>query len=510
MLRAPVAICVMSNSSDINTALQPAEPTVPLLPALKTAPLCVDFDGTLIKTDSLVECVLRMAKRFDADLLRAPLWLVRGRAYFKARVAQSVDLDPADLPYNYDLLEYLAERRAEGRTLVLVTGANEKIARSVAAYLGLFDEVIASDAERQMTGRHKAELLQAHYAATGFDYVGNSHADVAVWQAARESILVHCPPRVTRMAKQSACVTKEFAAPTGSFKAWLRAMRPHQWAKNLIVLLPVIAGHELQNPTIVAHALVMFICFCLMASGTYLLNDLLDLDSDRRHSTKKNRPFAAGRLNLLHGALLSVFLVASSLLLAAMVSWGGLVTLVCYSVMTLAYSLRYKQQMLVDVFLLAALYTIRLIGGHAATGIRYSHWLLGFSMFLFLSLALVKRAAEIKNSRRGKASFLAGRGYRITDLRMIENLGVMSGGLAVIVLAMYISSSDVLLLYKNPLLLHLLCPLVLFWIARVWMLAHRGQMHEDPVLFALRDRASYYLGVLAALILTAATVSWPT
>jgi 4-hydroxybenzoate polyprenyltransferase/phosphoserine phosphatase len=485
------------------------EPPGSASPGPGQVPLCVDLDGTLVKTDTLFEGLLLLLKRLDVNLLRLPFWLLRGRAHFKAQVAARAALDPASLPYNQELIEYLAEHRAEGRPVILVTGANQTTARSVADHLGIFDEVIAGDAATQLTGRRKAELLKTRYAATGFDYVGNSYADVPVWHAARESILVQCPRGAARRAREGGRVIQEFSSPAGSPRLWLRAMRPHQWAKNLIVFLPVIASHELRTWPVVAHALTIFICFCLMASGTYLLNDLLDLDSDRRHATKKHRPFAAGQLDLLQGGIACAAMITASLLLALTVPWAALAVLVCYAAMTLAYSFRFKQRVLLDVFLLAALYTIRLIAGHAATGIRYSHWLLGFSMFLFLSLALVKRAAELKNSRRGKSSQIAGRGYRITDLRMIENLGVMSGGLAVIVLAMYISSPDVLLLYQHPLLLHLLCPLVLYWIARVWMITHRGNMHGDPVVFALRDRVSYYVGIVAALVLIAATVSWP-
>ena len=470
-------------------------------------PLCVDLDGTLLRTDSLVEGILTLAKSGDLSLFLAPLWLWTGRAFLKDQIAQRAKIEPALLPYNQQLLSFLASERAMGRRLVLVTGANYRTADSIAEHLGVFDQIIAGDGQSRMTGTEKCERLRQEFSSGGYDYVGNSQADIPVWKDARSALLVNCPEKIARRARAQNNVTREFYDAPSAGRTWLRALRVHQWSKNLIVFLPVIASHQLFVPSVLGSAAWMFRCFCFMASGTYMFNDLMDLAVDRRHAVKRRRPFASGDLDARCGIVLAPSLMIAALALACLLPAGAFSLLAIYFATTTAYSYRFKQVMLVDVFILASLYTLRLIAGHAATDIRYSHWLLGFSIFFFLSLALLKRAAELRALPRTKGG-APGRGYVRRDLPMVENFGILSGGLAVMVLAMYITSPDVLILYKRPLLLHLLCPVVLYWLGRIWMLTHRGDMHHDPVTFALRDRTSFVVALIGIVIIIMATAPW--
>lgn len=365
--------------SDAAQDLVSISPYKPTLPVTSNAslnvepPLCVDLDGTLLRTDSLLEGVLAMARAGDAALLQTPLWLLRGRAFLKDQVAQRAELDPSALPYNEELLAYLRQQHATGRRIVLATGANHRIASCIAAHLGIFNQVIAGDDHSCMTGRQKCERLQQEFAVGGFDYAGNSDVDLTVWKAARKAVVVNCSRSVAERARSANNVEREFDDRPPTLRTWLRALRIHQWSKNLIVFLPVIASHQIFVAEVVARAVLMFACFCMMASGTYMLNDLLDMAVDRQHTLKKHRPFAAGDLDIRWGIVLVPVLTVAALALALLLPAGATALLTVYFVTTLAYSFRLKRVMLIDVFVLASLYTIRLVAGHAATGVRYSH-----------------------------------------------------------------------------------------------------------------------------------------
>ena len=286
--------------------------------------------------------------------------------------------------------------------------------------------------------------------------------------------------------------------------ALLRALRVHQWVKNLLVFVPVLLDHKLLNPPVMVKALIAFVAFCCAASGAYVLNDLLDRDADRQHRIKRNRPFAADTLSRFFGVVLVPLLFAAALLWSLWLSPKFLALLTLYVVLTTAYSIYLKQIAVLDVLLLAGLYTLRVLAGVAASHVRFSTWLLAFSMFLFLSLAFLKRYAELSELQGGAAEGLARRGYLRGDREWLGSMGGASGYLSVLVLALYINSEEVVALYRNPLLLWLICPLLLFWISRMWLLAHRGRIDQDPIVAAVRDPASYAIGALVALILFAA------
>jgi len=468
-------------------------------------PLCVDLDGTLIKTDLLWESLLALLKQSPFLFFQLPFWLLKGKAHFKHEIARRVTLDVTTLPYHQELVEFLSKEHRSGRELVLATASHVTFARAVAAHLGLFDErVFGSDATVNLKGGRKVALLVERYGARRFAYAGNSTADLPVWAEANEAIVVNAPAGLAGRVQTLTTVTRVFSEPGKRLKLLAKAMRVHQWAKNVLVFIPVVASHQLANSTLWMQASLAFLSFSLTASSVYILNDCLDLAADRRHPRKKNRPFACGSLSIPLGLLLAAGCLIAGVLLASALSRMFLFVLGGYLVLTTAYSFYLKQFVLLDVIVLAQLYTVRVYGGGAATGVVPSHWLLTFSLFLFLSLALVKRFTELRLMSQADGKELHGRGYWVTDLEHISSIGSASGLLAVLVLALYISSKEVLLLYSHPEVLWLICPVMLYWITRVWMLAYRNRMDDDPVVFAVRDPKSYVMAAIIGAILVLA------
>ena len=470
----------------------PARPT--------QVPLAVDLDGTLIKTDLLWESLAALLRRNPFALLQVPFWWARGRAHLKQQLAARVQLDTAALPYHEEFLAWLKAQKATGRKLILATASDLEMAKPVAQHLGLFDEVMASDGITNLRADAKLAALTKKFGARGFDYAGNSTVDLAVWQGTREAIVVNAGARLAAQAAARTKVGRTFLSPASRLNAFWHCLRPHQWIKNLIIFVPVLTAHQLGDRAVLTAAALAFVAFCLCASSVYTLNDLVDLDADRHHATKRQRPFAAGELPLSVGFIAVPLLLAASLGLALSLSAAFAAVLAGYFFAALGYSLRLKQVAILDVFVLAGLYTLRLVAGHVATGIAWSAWLLMFSMFIFLSLALMKRFQELHSLRQQNQHAAKGRGYTAQDLELVTTLGLVSGFLAVLVLALYVNSEQVIKLYAHPTRLLLVCPLMLYWVSRVWFLAHRGQMHDDPTAFAFKDGVSY---LIAALTLTA-------
>lgn len=466
-------------------------------------PLCVDLDGTLLRSDLLIESALAGVRRNPLDALRLPGWLRRGRAALKRRLAERAGLDVARLPYDVRVVEWL-HGEAGSRRKILCTAADASLAEAVAAHVGGFDEVLASDGANNLSAAAKAQLLCARFGERGFDYAADTEADLQVWRRARRAIVVNAPAGLADRVRGVCEVERVFGRENGGWRDVLRALRPHQWLKNLLVLLPLLAAHLLFSPAAVSRALLAFACFCLCASAAYLANDLLDLQADRQHPRKRSRPFASGALPIRAGVAASPLLAAAALLLALCLSREFAAVLLAYATTTVAYSLYLKRVAILDVVTLAALYTIRIIGGAVAIPVPASHWLLAFSMFLFLSLAMVKRYAEVRSVAEAGRVQVAGRGYAAQDLRRIEILGIGSGCLSVLVLAFYIDSTASQALYRHQEYLWALTPALLYWIGRVWSVARRGGMHDDPLVFATTDRASLVVAVVCALIVAAA------
>jgi 4-hydroxybenzoate polyprenyltransferase/phosphoserine phosphatase len=464
-------------------------------------PLCVDLDGTLTPVDTLHESLLSLARQAPAALLRLPLWLRTGKARVKREIAARIHFDAAQLPLNPELLEWLRAERARGRRLVLATAADSAVAEQIAARLGLFDEVIASDGIRNLSADAKRAALVDRFGERGFDYVGNERADEPVWRAARSAIVVGSARQILR-AQRIGDVERAF--PTAAMRpaVWIKAIRLHQWVKNTLIFLPAVLAHRIFVPAVLLESVAAFVAFGLCASSVYLVNDLLDLSADRRHPRKFKRPFACGALSAQSGLVAAVILLCGAALLAGFVGWKFAAVLGGYYLLTWSYSLRLKRAALVDVMTLAGLYTIRIVAGAAATSIPLSFWLLAFSVFIFLSLGFVKRYTELDDARQAGAMNSHGRGYWATDLPLLMNLGVAAGYCTVVVMALYINSTDSQALYRHNKPLWLVCPLLLYWISRIWLLTTRSQMHDDPVVFALRDRLSLVvLGLLGVIVL---------
>jgi 4-hydroxybenzoate polyprenyltransferase/phosphoserine phosphatase len=472
-------------------------------------PLIVDLDGTLIRTDMLHESALRVMRDNPLSALLIPYWLSRGKAVLKQNLANRTDFDPVSLPYNAELLTWLRTQRERGRRLILCTASDHSIAQSIADHLGLFDEVMASDGVTNLAGRHKATALEERFGRGSFDYAGNSNADLAVWEKARRAIVVNANPGLVKQAGLLCEVEEEFP-PTGiGLSAVRRVLRVHQWMKNLLLFVPLLAAHQvfaLGSWTALALA---FLAFSLCASTVYIANDLMDLESDRAHPRKRNRPFASGAVPAWMGVVLAPVLLIASLILAYNVGGHFLNWLLVYFAITCAYSWGLKRLILVDCLTLAVLYTLRIIAGGAAAGLPMSFWLLAFSMFLFLSLAFVKRYAELQTQiLHGKVK-VAGRGYLTTDAPLIQMLGVCSAFAAVVVLSLYLNSDAVIIQYAAPEIVWGAVPIILFWISWIWMQAHRGAMHDDPLVFAVKDVTSLVAGVAFGTVVAMAATGWP-
>lgn len=469
--------------------------------AASSRPLCVDLDGTLVKSDTLIDSLLLLARTHPLSALKVPLWLLRGKAAFKSEVSSRVELDVANLPYSRSVVAYLKEQKAAGRRIYLATGADDRLAARIADFLGLFDGVFASDGAANLIGGSKLDQLRRRFGSDGYDYIGNENIDLPLLEHAGVAMIAN-PARTLgkRLRSKGVIVGKEFEDRPSFARAALQAMRPHQWAKNVLILVPLLLAHDLRL-SVVADALIAFVCFCLCASSAYIVNDLLDIEADRRHPRKQTRPFAAGNLSAKSG--IAIGLLACALGIAG--AWfllpvSFLIWLLIYLAATLLYSLYLKRIVLVDVILLSGLYTSRVLAGGGATHVWISPWLAAFSAFLFLSLAMVKRFSELHKALKAGSPSLTGRGYSPADFEQLRDFGTASAYASVVVFSLYISSRDVTVHYLHPARLWLMVPLMLYWVSRVWLLASRGELNEDPVVFAVTDRASLLVGALIVLI----------
>jgi 4-hydroxybenzoate polyprenyltransferase len=475
---------------------------------LMNIPLCVDLDGTLIHTDMLHEMTIGLAIEQPAAALQIPVLLAQGKAKLKAFISARLDPDPGLLPYNENFLAWLREQAAVGRKLVLCTASDERVARSIAAYLGIFDEVLASDGNTNLAGAAKADLLAARYGERAYDYAGNSSTDLAVWRRARKAIVVNGASGLDRQAGEHCEVERVFPARKAGLSGWRRMLRLHQWLKNVLLFVPLLAAHNLSDGAAWQRLIIAFLAFSLCASSVYIANDLLDLGSDRLHPRKRLRPFAAGLVPVWWGAVLAPLLCGLSMVLAAGVSTGFLLLLLAYFVLTCAYSLGLKRVVLIDCLTLAILYTLRIVAGGAAALLPISLWLLAFSVFLFLSLSFVKRFAELQVQFKQGSEKVHGRGYYTSDAPVVQALGVASGFASALVLALYLNSDAVLRLYPSPQWVWGTVPVLVFWVSWVWLQAHRGEMHDDPVIFAVKDRTSLLAGLAFAVTLAMGAIRW--
>jgi 4-hydroxybenzoate polyprenyltransferase len=467
-------------------------------------PLCVDLDGTLVQTDTLLELLLALFKRKPILLLMFPFWCLRGKSYVKLQAVKLASVNVASLPYQKDLVDFLWKEHPT-RRVFLVTAAHERIAEKVVEHLGCFDGVIASDATTSLKGLRKRDRLISLFGLGGFDYIGNSRADLSCLLAARHAMLSSPSWPLRRIIRSNDIpVIKCFDSRPPVWREFLRAIRIKQWAKNLLIPLPLILAHRVGDQDRVLAVALTVVAFGCCASAGYLLNDLLDIESDRAHPVKVKRPFAAGSLSIWTGIGAIPCLLAVAVVLASFLPKLTSFYLMVYFAATLTYSFYLKRLLLVDVIALAGLYTLRIIAGGAAAQVDISQWLAAFSMFFFLSLAMLKRYVELRRPAQEDQSLRNGRGYVTADMEQLRVFGSSSGYVATLVLALYINRSEVTALYSKPQWLWFVCIIVIYWISRTWLLADRGEMNEDPIVFALGDKTTYLLGFLALLIIVAA------
>ncbi len=471
-------------------------------------PLVVDLDGTLIHTDMLHESLLKILANNPFKILLVVYWLMKGKAHLKRKLANRINFDPSILPYNKVFLTWLKRQRDEGRKLILCTGTDHLIAIKIADYLSIFDEIIASDGITNLTGEQKAKILARRFGQDGFDYAGNSQADLMVWQYARKAVVVNTPSKLREEIETNCRVEQIFSFCALNSLVVCQILRVHQWLKNLLIFVPLLAAHQLTNLIVWSHLIIAFVSFNLCASSVYVINDLMDLESDRSHPRKHQRPFASGSAPIWLGICLLPLLLFSSFLLAGYVGGHFMLCILIYFSVASAYSWKLKRIILIDSLILALLYTLRIIAGSVAANIALSFWLITFSIFLFLSLAFVKRYVELQAHSMDKKLKINGRGYLTADAPLIQMLGTTSGYTAVLVLALYINSEAVVRLYRMPEVIWGSIPVVLFWVNWIWLQAHRGKMHDDPLIFALKDKASIFAGLVFSIILIIGTVGW--
>ncbi len=472
--------------------------------ALKETPLCVDLDGTLIKTDSLYELFLLLLKKNPFYCIIALSWLWKSKAYLKEQITKRVQLSAESLPYNDDVINYIRSQDTD-RKILLVTGSNKRVAESVSKHLGLFDEVMASDSITNLTCENKRNLLVSRFGEDGFEYIGNDKADMSVWSAAKHVSVVSKENHFLQKVRESFDVKNEFLLPTPSIRNYLIAIRMHQWVKNLLVFIPFFLNHRFNDYNALIQLVICFLCLSFIASFTYIINDLLDLDSDRLNQYKRNRPFASCLVPIKDATIMMLVLLIGIIILLSLLKLPVVLVLMVYLISTLSYSFYFKRITILDVTILAGLFSLRVISGIVSIEAEWSFWLLAFSMFFFLSLAFAKRFSELDNLRDEGRNSTVGRGYYVEDLPMLKSSGITVGYISILVVALYIESEKVRQMYVHPEILWLICPLLLYWIGRIWMKTGRGEMHEDPIVFAIRDKVSIITLFLCFLIVLVAT-----
>jgi len=460
-------------------------------------PLVVDLDGTLTVTDTLYESFAKLCFHDPLAALVSLTHIASGPAAAKRYLAGRCRLDPATLPYRADLIELVKSEKARGRAIHLVTAADQSVADLCAAELGLFESATGSNGAHNLKGPNKLEHLRGRFPG-GFIYAGDGTADLPVFRAARGVILCDVSS-ATEAALAGSGVLANLRRPANAPRAWMRAFRLHQWAKNILLFVPLFVGHAYGDPRTIAAALLGFMLLCVLSSATYIINDLADLDADRRHPTKRLRPFASGALKILHGLIAAPLMIAGALAGALALSPPFATALLAYLVLTSAYSFGLKRVPLLDVFVIGVLFTLRIVMGAEVAGLSHSAWLLSFALAFFISLALSKRHGEVMRAARNEVEEIVGRGYRRNDWPITLTFGIGIGLVSVVIMLLYMTNDATPSgFYRQPGWLYAIPALLTVWLMRIWLLSNRMLLHDDPVVFALRDRVSLGLGVAVA------------
>lgn len=467
-------------------------------------PLLIDLDHSLIRTDLLMESALAYVATNPLRIGRLIAWLLQGRAHLKRRIAEAVDLDMELIPVNEKVVAIAEEAAREGRPVFLVTASDDLLAQKIAGRFPFLSGVIASDGVRNLKGRHKAEAISGRF-PDGYDYIGDSAADIHIWRGARKVVSV-APSRSTLSKVRELDKPTTVIEGSSRVRALIKAARFHQWAKNTLIFVPAILSGTVADITVLLSCILAFLALGLVALGTYLVNDLLDINHDRRHWSKRFRPIASGDLPITIAIVVAIVSIAGGLAIGAFVNLGVLSGLLAYLVLTLAYSIHIKRVPILDVVVLAILFTLRLAVGIAAANVFASPWLLVFSMALFTSLSIAKRNTEIQRTAAKGETVVPGRGYLTADTPLVLGLGLATGTASVLILVLFLIfdafERDI---YANPHWLWFFPVVIFLWVGRIWLISQRGELHDDPVAFALKDRQSLVLGALMA---TAFMLAW--
>ena len=466
--------------------------------------LFVDLDGTLIKSDLLFECLVPIIKNYFYAIFLAPFWLLKGKAYLKDKFSDLVSINPEILPYNNNVLEYIRKEKENGSKIILATASNIKLAKSISDYLGIFDDVMASSKEENLKGKNKLNKIKLYIKNNNinkeFSYIGDSEADVKIFNETNIPIVVGNKNVFNKIKSKNDKTTFVDGENDFSLKKFFKMIRTYQWVKNFLIFLPLILAHKFLDVNLLLKALVAFFSFSFLASSVYIINDIMDVESDRIHPSKKNRPIASGAVKISSALKVAFILMPLSFIISIFLGKEFLFVLLTYFITTSCYSFYLKKIMLVDILILSLLYTVRMFAGGVALNIYLSPWLFMFSMFFFFSLACAKRYSELYAVRNNLQDEIKGRGYQAQDLEQIQIFGSSSGYIAILIFALYIQSDISMKLYKTPSFFWALCPIMLYWISRVWLLSHRGQMTQDPIIFALKDKVSYVVLILSIII----------
>jgi 4-hydroxybenzoate polyprenyltransferase/phosphoserine phosphatase len=467
----------------------------------KNIPLIVDLDGTLINTDLLHEGFLIFLKKNIFNLFLCLIWLLKGKTILKKNIAEQVDIPYKLLPVNKSLVEFLKKESEGGRKIILATASYQSQAVEISKLIPVFDEIVASDDLINMKGEQKRKLLVEKFGEKGFDYVGNSKSDLKIFASCRFSYLVNPSVLLTKKTANLSDLKNTWHITKTSGYTIIKSIRAYQWIKNLLIFIPLVTSHTFHSITPFLNGLMAFLSFSFIASAGYIINDLMDLNADRTHPEKCRRPLASGELSIVSGIITGVLLICASFIIASTQNIYFIGILLLYFFCSIVYSLFLKKLVLYDVFMLAMLYSIRIFAGGIVIDVPLSFWLIAFSAFIFLSLALVKRYSELIQINDQTSLEIRGRQYSLQDINLLEIMGIVSGFMSIVVLSLYINSKEVTLLYTNPKVLWALSILFLFWISRIWHKAIRGEMTDDPILFAIKDKSSYFIFGLVTLII---------
>ena len=467
---------------------------------IKNTALCLDLDGTLIRSDALFESIFQMAKVNPFLLLLVPIWLLKGKPNLKEEINKRIDFNAKYLPYNQGLIDYAISEKSNGRKIYLATASHISIAQKVAEHLNFFDGVYATKDGYNLKSNKKAKILNQEFGKGNYVYAGDAKVDFNIWKDSAAAIVVSNKSSFIDDVRDKFNIEKEFYNKSNLFKSILKEIRVYQWVKNILLFLPIVLAHTIDNITDLTNVLIGFFSFSISASFVYVLNDLLDLDSDRNHPRKKNRPLASGDLPIQIGIALVPILFIIGVGLSLLLNFKFQLILLAYILITTAYSFSLKKIPILDIIILATLFTSRIVAGAFAANVYLSMWILAFSMFFFMNLAVLKRYTELLVMKKNKQIKAVGRGYHIEDMGLLLSIGPAAGFLSVLVFVLYIDSSQATGLYSEPLVLWLIAPVFLYWISRIWHLSVRGNMTDDPIVFTGKDKVSYIVGLIIFII----------